>query len=91
MIAGEENPIAGLLIRERSDSVMVYVSQNGLKNSLIVSTVDVSLLVLFKVVGLLVAQIVFQWVLHRSKFRIAAAIVLPIALAQIALLFRLLQ
>lgn len=91
MVVGEENPIAGLLIRDRSDSVMVYVSPNGLKNSLMVSTVDVSLLVLFKVVGLLGAQIIFNWVLQRAKFKTAVAIIAPMAVFQIALLLRLLQ
>lgn len=91
MVAGEENPIAAILIRERTDSRMVYVSSNGLKNSLVVSTVDVSLLILVKVVGLLGAQAIFRKIIQRAKLKIAVAIIATMAVVQIALLFRLLQ
>lgn len=88
MMMLEENPMAAYLLREKQHTIAYYYAgPHRIKSEMSVTVVDISKLILFKVVGLLLAQLIMLHIVSNNK--LAPFIILPITVGAIALLLKL--
>ena len=83
--SNELNPVANLLIeKEEIKNFKTFYGED--KKEIIITHVNVSKLVLFKVLGLVAALEIFDWLINSSYQRFAKTIILTLFLIQIFLL-----
>ena len=86
----EANPIAAMLITRKKQTVVYHTGPNHVKNEAVHETGDVSKLVAVKVIGLLLAFVMLQWLIqHRNNY--ARCVIPAITVGQLLLLITLLN
>jgi hypothetical protein len=82
----EQNPVAAWLITKRSAVVSRFVDKAGNEHVIEYYSVDVSVLVLLKTLGLLAAMTGLQTIMSRMKRKMALAIIGPLFVFQLLFL-----
>jgi len=91
LIESEENPIAGWLLRTNHVAITHIKDDLGKSHSVIHRSIDVSSLILVKLIGMASSNVIMQWLANKRNQKLAYCIITPVFLFQIALLCYLLS
>lgn len=91
LIESEENPIAGWFLKTTYIAVSHIKGPTGIIHHITHKSVDVSNLILVKLIGMAGANIIMQWLLDKRDTSLSHYIIIPVFVFQVALLCYLLS